>query len=68
MTTGHAQQRLLTPREACELLHIGHSTLKRWTDAGRLIAVRHDNGHRRFLPDSPAIVELQQQLQAVSRG
>lgn len=68
METGHTPQRLLTPREVVDLLHIGHSTLGPWTRAGRLIAVRLDNGHRRFLATSPAIVSAQTQLQAVSRG
>lgn len=67
MDTGHSQQQFMAPREVCALLHIAPSTLKRWTDAGRLVAVRHANGHRRFLASSPAIVSVQQQLQDIDR-
>lgn len=68
MNTGHTQQPLMTPREVCGLLHIGRSTLTPWTRAGRLVAVTLDNGHRRFLADSPAIVDARSQLQAATRG
>lgn len=67
MDTGHTQQRLMTPREVCELLHISRSTLTLWTRSGQLNAIRYDNGHRRFLVESPAIVRQLAAL-AASRG
>ncbi len=47
---GHDQMdRMLTPREVAELLHIHPNTLKRWSDKGRIMAYRiNPRGDRRY--------------------
>jgi MerR family transcriptional regulator, light-induced transcriptional regulator len=39
---------LLTTREVAELLQVGTTSIKRWTDAGLLPCVKTPGGHRRF--------------------
>lgn len=41
--------RMLTPKEVAELLHIHPNTLKRWSDEGRIKAYRiNPRGDRRY--------------------
>lgn len=40
--------RLLSPKELADALGVSESSLKRWTDAGRLRAARTGGGHRRI--------------------
>ncbi len=41
--------KMLTPREVAELLHIHPNTLKRWSDQGRIVAYRiNSRGDRRY--------------------
>lgn len=40
---------LLTSTEVADLLGVGASSVKRWSDSGRLTCVRTPGGHRRFL-------------------
>ncbi len=40
--------RLLTTREAAELLGVGPTTVKRWCDEGKLPALKTAGGHRRY--------------------
>jgi excisionase family DNA binding protein len=41
--------KMLTPREVAELLHIHPNTLKRWSDKGRIVAYRiNPRGDRRY--------------------
>ena len=45
--------RLLSPRELGEALGVSESSLKRWIDAGKIVATRTDGGHRRIsLPEA----------------
>ncbi len=45
--------RLLSPRELGTALGVSESSLKRWIDAGKIIATRTDGGHRRIsLPEA----------------
>lgn len=43
--------RWLSIRGACELLGVDQSTLRRWTDEGRVPAFLTPGGHRRYLED-----------------
>jgi len=44
---------LLSPRELGEALGVSESSLKRWIDAGKIVATRTDGGHRRIsLPEA----------------
>lgn len=43
--------RLLSPRELADALGVSESSLKRWVDAGKIIASRTDGGHRRIAVD-----------------
>jgi excisionase family DNA binding protein len=45
-------RRLLTSAAAARLLGVGVSTLKRWTDEGRITAIRTAGGHRRYDEDA----------------
>ncbi|MGW5241465.1 helix-turn-helix domain-containing protein [Monashia sp. NPDC004114] len=46
--------RLLTPQEAANLIHVSRSTLLRWAREGRLASVTIPSGRRRFrLGDLP---------------
>src|SRR3989344_1714817 len=42
-------QKYLLIHEAADLLKVSTKTLRRWEDAGKLIAERTDGGHRRYL-------------------
>ena len=53
-----AQDRWLTLGQACRLLNVDESTLRRWADAGQVRTFRTPGGHRRFAEaDVHAIVE-----------
>lgn len=42
--------KMLTPREVAELLHIHTNTLRRWSDKGRIVAYRiNPRGDRRYM-------------------
>jgi excisionase family DNA binding protein len=43
--------RWLTIRDACALLGVDQSTLRRWTDEGRVPAFLTPGGHRRYMED-----------------
>lgn len=45
MKTG---ERLLTTREAADILGVGPTTVKRWSDEGKLPAIKTAGGHRRY--------------------
>lgn len=38
----------LTTDDVSKLLHVGKSTIKRWTDEGKLKCFRTPGGHRKF--------------------
>ena len=40
--------RLLSPKDLADAIGVSESSLKRWTDAGRIRASRTDGGHRRI--------------------
>jgi excisionase family DNA binding protein len=40
--------RWVSLREACQILGVDESTLRRWADSGRLLVYRTPGGHRRF--------------------
>jgi len=41
--------KMLTPKEVAQLLHIHRNTLKRWSDEGRIVAYRiNPRGDRRY--------------------
>ena len=40
--------RLLSPRELADALGVSESSLKRWVDAGKIVAARTEGGHRRI--------------------
>jgi excisionase family DNA binding protein len=40
--------RLLSPKDLADALGVSESSLKRWTDAGKIRATRTDGGHRRI--------------------
>jgi excisionase family DNA binding protein len=40
--------RLLTPGEVAALLHVDANTVARWSNEGRLRAIRTPGGHRRY--------------------
>jgi len=42
------QMNLMTTRAVADLLGVGVSSVKRWTDEGKLVCVRTAGGHRRF--------------------
>jgi excisionase family DNA binding protein len=52
---------LLTPREVATLFGVGLTTVKRWTQAGKLSESRTLLGHRRYRAD-----EIRQQLLSVT--
>ena len=43
-----SQERWLTLGEACRIIGVDESTLRRWADAGQVHAFRTPGGHRRF--------------------
>jgi excisionase family DNA binding protein len=49
MTTGHDDENeWISVQDACALLEVGPSTIRRWADAGRIPTRRTLGGHRRF--------------------
>jgi excisionase family DNA binding protein len=46
---GGSSERLMTPAEVAAVLHVDANTLARWSDAGKLTAIRTPGGHRRYL-------------------
>jgi excisionase family DNA binding protein len=44
--------RFLTSSEVADLLGVGVSSIKRWTDGGELSTVRTPGGHRRYTPEA----------------
>lgn len=49
--------RLLSPRELAHALGVSESSLKRWVDAGKIVAMRTEGGHRRIaLPEAMRFV------------
>ena len=45
---GDTDERWLTINEACALLGVDQTTLRRWSDAGRIPVFRTVGGHRRY--------------------
>lgn len=45
---GHGERRWLTIRDACSLLGVDQSTLRRWSDAGKVPVFLTPGGHRRY--------------------
>jgi len=43
--------KLITIREASEMLSVSTKTLRRWDDTGVLLAIKTNGGHRRYLQD-----------------
>ena len=43
-----ADDRWLTIEEACRILGVDQSTLRRWSDAGKVPVFRTPGGHRRY--------------------
>lgn len=48
MTETKISERLLTTREAADILGVGPTTVKRWSDEGKLRAIKTAGGHRRY--------------------
>jgi excisionase family DNA binding protein len=49
MTDYGQMDKMLTPREVAELLHVHTNTLKRWSDKGRIVVYRiNPRGDRRY--------------------
>jgi len=49
MSDYERMDKMLTPKEVAELLHVHPNTLKRWTDEGRIAAYRiNQRGDRRY--------------------
>ena len=48
---GKTDQTLLTPSEVAALFRVDPKTVTRWSQEGRLSAVRTLGGHRRFVAD-----------------
>ena len=40
--------KLLTLQEAKSILNVSKSTLQRWDNSGKLVALRTEGGHRRY--------------------
>jgi excisionase family DNA binding protein len=50
-TRGTGRGRWLSIHEACEMLGVDQSTLRRWSDAGKVPVFRTPGGHRRYAED-----------------
>jgi len=49
MSDDERMDKMLTPKEVADLLHVHPNTLKRWTDEGRIAAYRiNQRGDRRY--------------------
>ena len=48
---GTGQGRWLSINEACQMLGVDQSTLRRWSDAGKVPVFRTPGGHRRYAED-----------------
>jgi len=48
---GTGRGRWLSINEACAMLGVDHSTLRRWSDAGKVPVFRTPGGHRRYAED-----------------
>jgi len=48
MLEHHGEMRQLSPKDLAQALGVSESSMKRWVDAGKLIAMRTDGGHRRI--------------------
>lgn len=48
MTHTKTGEHLLTTREAADILGVGPTTVKRWSDEGKLPALKTAGGHRRY--------------------
>jgi excisionase family DNA binding protein len=48
ISTGSAQENLLTPGEVAILFRVDPKTVTRWAKAGKLTAIRTLGGHRRY--------------------
>lgn len=63
------QDRWLTLGQACKLLNVDESTLRRWADAGQVRTFRTPGGHRRFAEsDVRAIVNGRGRKQEYTNG
>jgi excisionase family DNA binding protein len=63
------QDRWLTLGQACKLLNVDESTLRRWADAGQVRTFRTPGGHRRFAEgDVRAIVNGRGRKQEMTTG
>jgi excisionase family DNA binding protein len=61
-------ERWLTIDAACKLLGVDQSTLRRWSDSGRVPVFRTPGGHRRYLEsDLKAVLHGSRSSQATSR-
>ncbi|MDQ6908484.1 MAG: helix-turn-helix domain-containing protein, partial [Chloroflexota bacterium] len=47
-SSGNGERRWLTIRDACVLLGVDQSTLRRWSDAGKVPVFLTPGGHRRY--------------------
>ncbi len=64
-----AQDHWLTLGQACRLLNVDESTLRRWADAGQVRTFRTPGGHRRFAEtDVRAIVNGRSKTQGTEVG
>jgi excisionase family DNA binding protein len=66
-TNGHdaASGRWLTLGQACRVLNVDESTLRRWADAGQVRTFRTPGGHRRFAESDVRAIVLGKQHRAV---
>jgi excisionase family DNA binding protein len=48
MYEGSMNEKFLTTEEVSRMLHVGKSTVKRWSDEGKLKCFRTPGGHRKF--------------------
>ena len=51
MAPRHETRRWLSINEACRMLGVDQSTLRRWSDAGKVPVFRTPGGHRRYAED-----------------
>ncbi|MBT8492762.1 MAG: helix-turn-helix domain-containing protein, partial [Deltaproteobacteria bacterium] len=46
--SGSDPDELLTTRQAAEIVGVGTTSIKRWSDEGKLPAIKTAGGHRRY--------------------